>query len=156
MHTNKISVLRELRLCTNCSNKGHLAGKCQAPPMCKKCMKFHHPLLHRDVDRTQRKPESKKGKDETHASVLSVSEQVLLMTCKVKITAPNGSSTIARTLINPASLSSFIHENLAQHLCLMRSSKNSRVEGIGKPAHLHEALFGSKCLASSTIVRKMG
>ena len=109
----------------------------QAPSMCKKCTRHHHTLLHtctrRDVDNlTQRKPENVKGKEETHVLALSVSEQVPLMTCKVKVTAPDGSSTIARALIDPGSLASFVHERIAQHLCLLHSKKNARVEGVAR------------------------
>ena len=52
------------------------------------------------------------------------------MTCKVKVTAADGSSTTARTLIDPGSLASFVHETLAQHLCLPCSKKNAIVEGV--------------------------
>ena len=94
----------------------------------------HHTLLHRDADQTQRVPEIGKSKGETHVSALhvSVSEQVLLMTCKVKVSAPNRCSTIVKALIDPVSSSLFIHERLAQHLHLLRGSKNARVEGIGE------------------------
>ena len=53
------------------------------------------------------------------------------MTCKVKVTAPNGSSTIARALIDPGSSTSFVHERIAQLLRLPRSKKNVMVEGVG-------------------------
>ena len=63
---------------------------------------------------SQSKPENKEGKGQTHvAATLSVSEQVLLMTSKVNITAPDGSSTIVRALIDSGSSASFIHEQLA-------------------------------------------
>ena len=54
------------------------------------------------------------------------------MTCKVMVTTPNVSCTTERALIDSASLSSFIHECLAQHPCLPHSSKIARVEGIGE------------------------
>ena len=53
------------------------------------------------------------------------------MTCKVKVTASDGSSTIARALIDPGSSTSFVHERIAQHLRLSRSKKNVMVEGVG-------------------------
>ena len=53
------------------------------------------------------------------------------MTCKVKVTAPNGSSTIARALIDPGSSTSFVHERIAQLLRLPRRKKNVMVEGVG-------------------------
>ena len=36
--------------CKNCLKPGHMANKCRAPPMCKKCRKYHHSLLHIDED----------------------------------------------------------------------------------------------------------
>ena len=59
---------------------------------------------------------SGKGEFETHVLALSVR--------KVKVTKCNGSSTIAKALINPGSSASFAHEQLAQHLHLQRSNKN--------------------------------
>ena len=79
----------------NCLRAGHIAEKCRAPSMCRKCTRHHHTLLHRDADNsTQRKPDNAEAKEEAHVAALSITEQVLLMTCKVKVTAPNGSSTI--------------------------------------------------------------
>ena len=52
------------------------------------------------------------------------------MTCKVKVTAADGSSTIARALIDPGSSASFVHERLAQHLRLPRKSKNAFIQGV--------------------------
>ena len=49
----------------------------------------------------------------------------------MKVTAPNGSSTIARALIHPGSSTSFVHERIAQLLRLPRRKKNVMVEGIG-------------------------
>ena len=61
--------------------------------MCKKCTKHHNTLLHIDADYlAQRKLENEVGKEETHVVALSVSKQVLLMTCKVKVTTADGSS----------------------------------------------------------------
>ena len=55
-----------------------------------KCTKHHHTLLHRDADcLPQRKPDED-GKEETYVVTLTVSKQVLLMTCKVKVTAADG------------------------------------------------------------------
>ena len=53
------------------------------------------------------------------------------MTFKVKVTAPNGFSTIARALIDPGSSTSLVNEQIAQLLCLPRSKKNVMVEGVG-------------------------
>ena len=53
------------------------------------------------------------------------------MTCKVKVTAPNGSSTRARAVSDPGSPTSFVHERIAQLLNLPRRKKNVMVEGVG-------------------------
>ena len=83
--------------------------------------------------RHKRNLKTRKLKEEAHVAALSVSEQVLLMTCKVKVTAPNGSSTIARALIDPGSSTSFVHvhERIAQLVHLPRIKKNVMVEGVG-------------------------
>ena len=89
-------------------------------------------MLHKDADNsTQRKPDNAEAKEEAHVAALSVTEQVLLMTCKVKDTAPKGSSTIARALIDQGSSTSLVHERIAQLLLLPRTKKNVLVEGVG-------------------------
>ena len=129
---DKFSVVKDLGLCMNCLRAGHIADRCRAPSMCRKCTRHHHTLLHRDADNSaQRTPEYTEAKEEAHVAALSVTEQVLLMTCKVKVTAPNGSSTIARALIDPGSSTSFVHERIAQLLRLPRTKKNVLVEGVG-------------------------
>ena len=76
-----------------CLRAGHIADKCRAPSMCRKCARHRHTLLNRDADNsTQRKPDNAEAKEKAHVAALSVTEQVLLMTCKVNVTAPNGSS----------------------------------------------------------------
>ena len=73
--------------------------------MCKKCTKRHHVVLHRDADYlSQRKSKKEDGKEETHVATLSVNKQLLLMTCKVRVTSADGSSTIImRALLDPVS-----------------------------------------------------
>ena len=89
-------------------------------------------VAYRNADNfTQKKPENAECKEEADVAALSVSKEVLLMTYKVKLTAPDGSSTIARAVIDPWSSASFVHERIAQHLRLSRSKKNSMVEGVG-------------------------
>ena len=128
---DRISVVKDLGFSTNCLRAGHIAEKCRAPSMCKKSTGYHQNLLRRDADNLKKKkPENAEGKEEAHVAALSVSEQIILMTCKVKITAQNGSSNIARALIDPGSSTSFVHERIAQHLCLPRTNKNVMVEGV--------------------------
>ena len=78
--------------------------------MCKKCTKHHHTLLHRDADYSSlKKPEKEEGKEDTHVVAPSASKLVL-MTCMVKVTAADGSSSIAKALIIPESSASLVQE----------------------------------------------
>ena len=87
MYAEMSSFTRKFVLCINCVGKGHIAEKCRAPPICKKCTKSDHTLLHRVVDSVpQEKPKKDDKVEETHIAALTLSEQVLLMTCKVKVT----------------------------------------------------------------------
>ena len=56
------------------------------------------------------------------------------MTSKVKVTALDWSSTIARALFYPGSSASFVHERIAQHLRQTCSKKNTRTEGVAGTA----------------------
>ena len=79
---DRISVDKDLGLCMNCLRAGQIADKCRAPSMCKKCTRYHHTLLHRDADNSaQKEPDNAEAKEEAHVAALSVTEQVLLMTC---------------------------------------------------------------------------
>ena len=60
---------------------------------------------------------------------------VLLMTCRVLITAPDGSSVEVRALLNNASSASFIFEHLANRLSLKRRRQSIHVSGIGGMSH---------------------
>ena len=57
--------------------------------------------------------------------------QALLMTCQVRLTASDGSTTIARALLDSASSTSFVTERLAQHLHLPRQYCYTQISGIG-------------------------
>ena len=84
----------------------------------------HYMLLHIGMPTVYHKKMSEEdGKEDTHITALSVSEQALLITCKVNVTTADGSSTITRALIDPGSSASFVHERLAKHLCLPRIKK---------------------------------
>ena len=129
-HDDKVSLLMEQGLCMNCFRKGHIARKCPAASMCTKCDRPHHTVLHMEakkpnVDRTATNNVS------THTSLTYAPSTVLLMTCQVKVVAPNGAVTKARALLDTGSLTSFISKHLVQLLRLSRKSCTSQVSGIG-------------------------
>ena len=57
------------------------------------------------------------------------------MTCRVLVSAPDGSSVEARALLDNASSASFVSERLVQSLCLPRTRQSVCVSGIGGLAH---------------------
>ena len=61
----------------------------------------------------------------------SRSQQALLMTCLVQVTAADGRTTRARALLDSASSTSFMSEHLAQLLLLPRTRKTAHIAGIG-------------------------
>ena len=73
-----------------------MASKCRASPMCKKCRKYHHTLIHIEEDvKKEEAPKKNKG-TYMYAAPSTQGKEVLLMTCQVKIIAPDGSVTQAR------------------------------------------------------------
>ena len=57
-------------------------------------------------------------------------EEVLLMTCRVKVIAPDGTVTQARALLDSAASTSLISERLAKQLRLARRSCNFKINGV--------------------------
>ena len=70
----------------------------------------------------------------SHPAV-KLKSSLLLMTCRILVSAPDGSMVEARALLDNASSASFISERLVQSLCLPRTRQNVRVSGIGGMSH---------------------
>ena len=103
-HDQMLSVLRANSLCLNCLRPGHFMKECASANCCQKCQKPHHTLLHVDPP-----PEAHGSTDAPSLAVVppgtinpvpshvahasSRCHQPLLMTCRVLVTAPNGSTT---------------------------------------------------------------
>ena len=68
----------------------------------------------------------------THVSQLQNRCQVLLMTCRVKIVCPDGSTTQVRALLDFVSSSSFVMERLLQRLRLVRCNQSLKINCIGE------------------------
>ena len=82
-----------------------------------KCHKYHHTLLHIEAGpkkegvKTER---TKVSRDMTYEAPTKRSEEVLLMTCRVEVMAPDGSGTQARALLDCAASTSLIMECFAK------------------------------------------
>ena len=96
---------------------GHMASKCHAPPVCRKCHKAHHMLLHIEIKPSE-EPTTETASSATYVPQTKRVKQVLLMTCREKIKGPDGSVTYARVFLDPGASCSFVTERLAQQLKL--------------------------------------
>ena len=133
-HDKKLSLLKENGHCLNCLKPGHFLRQCPTDQHCRKCQKPHHTWLHieKDAGASKVKGPTTTKAISSHASHLETChQQVLLMTCRVKIVAPGGYTTQARALLDSASSTSFITERLAQHLGLRRTRHSLTISGIG-------------------------
>jgi len=68
-------------------------------------------------------------------TAVKLNSNSLLMTCRVLVSAPNGTSLEARALLDNGSSASFISERLAQSLFLARTKQNIGISGIGGISH---------------------
>ena len=130
-HEQKIYILRSHNYCYNCLKRGHFSKECPCSQRCKTCQQPHHTWLHIEPG-AQKKAKTSLAVS-SHTSQLD-NNQVLLMTCRVQVTAPDGYVTQARALLDSASSTSFVTERLAQLLRLPRRRCDMRVCGIGGSA----------------------
>ena len=144
-----VHILRSNGLCLNCLKPGHFVKNCPSSNRCKKCQRSHHTLIHEDTKVSQatatvstpqiRSPTSStQVESNAHASCVSTGTAVpntLLMTCQVKVNAPEGTSIKARALLDSGSTTSFVSERIVQALDLIRRSKCLTISGIGGLSH---------------------
>ena len=123
----------------NCLKVEHMANKCRAPQSCRKCRKSHHTLLHIDSNKPPENSMTETVSTVTQVPQLKKRKQVLLMTCKAKITGPDGNVARARIFLDLGAACSFITERLAQQLKLPRRKDNSLIAGIAgaNATHMH-------------------
>ena len=137
-HAQKMTIVKDNGLWLNFLRPGHFVNQCSSTQKCKKCQKPHHSWLHINTqDKEAKVPDTESQcKDDpgvvtTHTSQSSSSHQVLLMTCQVRVTSPDGHATKTRALLDSASSASFITERLAQHLHLPRRHHDMKISSIG-------------------------
>ena len=123
------AVIKRNGYCMNCLKPGHMANKCRVPAACRKCSKTHHTLLHID-GKPPEAPISETVSSATYVPQKKRGKQVLLMTCRAKITGPDGSIAQVRIFLDPGASCSFITERLVQQLNLPRRKDNSLIAGI--------------------------
>lgn len=114
-HDQKLSILRDNRLCMNCLSVGHFSKECKSSHRCKSCQRPHHTLLHKETPRGQvPSPPATNGDTNPISShmAMGAKSDVLLMTCVVLVHSPDGPTLEARALLDSASTASFVSERL--------------------------------------------
>ena len=140
-HDQRLSTIREHRLCMNCLGGDHFAKECKSNHRCRKCQRPHHTLLHTETPtprvQTSPPPPSTNSSSEniTSHAATGMKSDTLMMTCRVRVTGPHGITMDARALLDSASSASFISERLAQALRLQRSSHHATISGIAGLSH---------------------
>ena len=124
-------VIKKNGLCLNCLRGGHMANKCRVPQTCKKCNRRHHTLLHIEDSKPPEATNAQPVSNVTHVPPPRSNKQVLLMTCRARITSQNGVYSQARVFLDPGAACSFITERMAQQLRLPRRKSNTTIAGIG-------------------------
>ena len=127
-------------ICMNCLRPGHFIKQCKSLHHCKLCQKPHHTLLHIDHSPptpTTNTPVHVATPKPTHKTPLilsntaaSLAPNSLLMTCRVLVEAPDGSTVNVRALLDSASSASFVSERLARSLSLPRQYRTTTISGI--------------------------
>ena len=144
----------------NCLGPNHFVKQCKSVHKCKLCHKPHHTLLHVDgspgasstptsqpLNPTAPTFSPPPSVNSTPATVMPETSTVvtntaielksnsLLMTCRILIHAPDGTSVEARALLDNASSASFVSQRLAQSLHLPRASQRAKISGIAGLTH---------------------
>ena len=136
-HDKMVSTLKDNKCCMNCLRSGHFVKQCKSLHRCRKCQRPHHTLLHIEAERgsqtdTTSAPSHSAAKPVTSHTAAGLSSNALLMTCRVLIDSPDGSTVEARALLDSAS---FVSERLAQTLSLPRSRQSTKISGIAGLSH---------------------
>ena len=140
-----MSTLKSNGLCVNCMRSGHYVKDCKSIHRCKVCQKPHHTLLHVE----EKSPVNNLSPSGDNAPVhsappapiaashatMGIKSDLLLMTCRIRVEAADGTYTEARAILDSGSSSSFISERLARTLRLPRSYLSARISGVAGFMH---------------------
>ena len=147
-HDKMLSILKSNEFCFNCFQSGHFVKNCASMHPCKRCQKPHHNLLHVEVKEDDRNQSPPIVPISTHAA-LGIKSNLLLMTCRILVEAPDGSSMEARAIIDSASSASFVSESLARNLCLPCTSQGTTISGVAGLTHSRSSQSIANCKVSS-------
>ena len=156
-----ISTVRFNERCLNCLKPGHFSKRCPSQDRCRSCQRPYHTLIHNDSPTTTaipQMPSLTSSNEPIVSSNISAGSNIpntLLMTCQVRIKAPDGTYVKARALLDSGSTMSFVSERIVQSCGLNRCSQCLTVSGIGgmsrKPPLNSISIFEISSLYSSQV-----
>ncbi|XP_053686149.1 uncharacterized protein LOC128735691 [Sabethes cyaneus] len=150
----RISKVKEAKLCFNCLRKGHRSNTCQSEKVCVKCAQKHHTLLHieksddviecsesssilnntspRDRASSVPVPASNALVNQVSSSHQnrSISKEVFLLTAVVQLVDESGCTHRCRALLDCASQVCLISQDMADKLGKRSWSTNTEVNGV--------------------------
>ena len=135
-HAEKRELLHSKNYSLNCLCPGHFVKQCKSHNHCKCCQQPHHTQLHQEREDTARRSTSGTpvAKSQSTLMHVSISSNILLMTCQVMIETPQGVIKVL-ALLDTGSSASFATERLAQSLCWHQFAQNARICGISGIPH---------------------
>lgn len=151
---DRISILPRFKVCYNCFRHGHFPNNCKKPG-CKVCKRKHHTLIHnpdykpKPVSSKSADGTTDKGKVDASSTVVdnnnshvalsanitahsqaSSTGDVLLSTALIRCYDANNKEHIARALLDSASTSCLMTEELFKKLNLPYLNTNKSIQGI--------------------------
>lgn len=152
----RLQWVQKHKLCVNCLKPNHTSQTCNSRS-CLKCSKKHNTLLHLEKKLQPAQQSSKNVKPEQNKSSSNAFIQpstpststiavgsaatnaararqgyVLLASAKVTITAPNGSSSEFRAILDSGSQINIVSKRLIQKLCISPTEASLCIDGIGE------------------------
>ncbi|XP_073833229.1 uncharacterized protein [Musca autumnalis] len=145
----RISAVKKHYCCLNCLSHGHKASHCNSVHNCTICNKRHHTLLHREVSPHRTSPTSPdsrslvalnspststghpSGSNSRQVFHTTQNREILLGTAMVHI-VHQGTTYPARALIDPASESSFISENMQSRIGIATNAVKASILGVSR------------------------
>ncbi|XP_065085539.1 uncharacterized protein LOC135707601 [Ochlerotatus camptorhynchus] len=153
---NRLKVITQKKLCSNCFRSDHFARTCRSKYSCKQCSKRHHSMIHPGPyelnstiteDNTASRSSIAVTANPGPSNVLTVvssgpndgpsstkavfqSASVLLTTVVVIVVDAYGQEHVARALLDTGSQPNAISERLCQQLHLSRRSVNVPIAGV--------------------------
>ena len=91
-HDKMVSTLKSNNLCMNCQRPGHFVKQFKYTHRCRQCQKPHHTLLHFENEQSSPSSTSTSVQHITSNAAAGVTSNSLLLTCRVLIDTPHGSS----------------------------------------------------------------